>query len=58
MAAARWILCPLERQTNVDEGGECLDETAVLCVIEKVLLAALVRWIPIEDVEIGRICHG
>lgn len=58
MAAVRWVLCPLEWQANVDEGGECLDETAVLCVIQEVLLAALVCWIPIEDVKIGRICHG
>lgn len=57
MATVGRIVCPLKWQANVDERSECLDETAVLRVIEKVLLAALVCWIPIEDFEIGCICH-
>lgn len=46
------VRCPLERQAYVDEGSNRLDAIVVLGVVEKVSLAALVRGMPLEDVEL------
>lgn len=42
----------MEWETDVDKGAECLGTRFMLCMIEKVLLAGLVRRVPVEDVEV------
>jgi hypothetical protein len=42
----------LEGQADVDERRNGLDAVVVLGVVEKVALAALVRGMPFEDVEL------
>lgn len=49
----QWGGGPLEGQTYVDECTDGLHACFVLCVIEKIALAALVGWMPIEDIELG-----
>jgi hypothetical protein len=44
----------LEREADVDERRYDLDRVIVLSMVEEVALAALVRWMPVEDVELRR----
>jgi len=44
----------LEGKANVDEGGDSLDTIVVLGVVEEESLAALVCWMPFENVELRR----
>lgn len=44
----------MERELDIDECSDGLDVVVMLCVIEKVALAALVCDMPFEDVELGR----
>jgi hypothetical protein len=46
----------LERQTDVDERSNGLDAVVVLRVVEEIALAALVRGMPFEDVELWGAC--
>lgn len=58
MTVVNGVVRPLKWKADVDERGECLNEPAVLGMLQEVFLTALVRWIPIENVEVGCIRHG
>lgn len=45
-------MCPLEWQADVDEGANGLYAVIVLSMVEEVALAALIRRVPVEDVEV------
>lgn len=45
---------PLEWKADVDESCYDLYCVVVLGMVEEVALAALVRWMPVEDVELRR----
>lgn len=40
-------------ESDVDEGGDGLDGSALLCVLDKVFLAGLVFGIPVEYIKLG-----
>jgi hypothetical protein len=42
----------LEGKADVDEGGNGLDALVVLGMVQKISLAALVCWVPFEDVKL------
>jgi hypothetical protein len=44
----------LERKADVDESSHDLDCVVVLGMIEEVALAALVCWMPVENIKLRR----
>ena len=56
--AHNWIWGPLIRQAYVYKGGNGLYWVFVLGVVEEVLLAALVRGVPVEDIELSSAERG
>jgi hypothetical protein len=47
------ISVTLEGEGDVDEGSDSLDRTALLGMVDEVLLARLVFGVPFEDVELS-----
>jgi hypothetical protein len=47
------ILCPLERQADIDKRAHGLHAIVVLGMVQEVPLTALVCGVPVEDVEMG-----
>lgn len=48
---------PLKWETDIDKSGYNLNCVVVLCMIEKISLAALVCRVPVEDIELRRSCR-